>query len=190
MNLTPFITAPHKSVTTENHAYWTLSLHYLPATPCLSALETSNTLCLFFCNSNQHVMCPTRLLKQHERLLLYNSILECVRAKKRAVAGGRNCYVGELRTNFDPGDRLRTPGEITGASLYWSYLGEKLTSVRISQTWAWAGMRVISWDFAYWILNPCYLCCKCMYRLCSQWKHDTILLIFHSPKCITVLKLQ
>lgn len=87
MTLTPFITVPHKSVTTENHTYWTLSLHYLPATPCLSALETSNTLCLFFCISNQHVMRPTRLLKQHERLLLYNSILECVRAKKGAVCG-------------------------------------------------------------------------------------------------------
>lgn len=78
-------------------------------------------------------MHPTRPLRW-KRLLLYNGILECVRAKKGAVTGDRNCYVAELHTKFDPGDRLKTPGEIIVASLCRSYLGEKLTSVRISQT--------------------------------------------------------
>lgn len=71
-----------------------------------------------------------------KRLLLYNSILECVRAKNGAVTGDRNCYVAELRTKFDPGKGLKTPGEINVARLCQSECGEKLpkTSVRVSQT--------------------------------------------------------
>lgn len=154
----PVVIVPHKSVTTENHPSWTISLHYLPTTPCLPPSETSGTLYLFFCISNQYVIRPTWLLKRHERLLLHNSILECVRAKNGAVTGDRKCYVAELRIKFDPGNRLKTPGEIGAAS------GEKLRwrSVRVSQTWDWVGIRAISWDFAYWILNPSYLCSTCV----------------------------
>lgn len=42
------------------------------------------------------------------------------------MTGDRDCYIAELRAKFDPGNRLKTPGEINVAILRRSDCSEKL----------------------------------------------------------------
>lgn len=86
------------------------------------------------------------------RLLLYNSISECVSAETEAVSGEQSCYVAELHTKFDPGNRLTNP---------WRYLRSLSLSEGIClgfTTPNWAGMKEIPREFLYSALNPSYLC--------------------------------
>lgn len=69
------------------------SCHYFPVKPSIS----------LYLPSTSPVLCSTT------RLLLYNSISECVSAETEAVSGDQSCYVAELHTKFDPGNRLTNP---------------------------------------------------------------------------------
>lgn len=135
------------------------SLHYLPASPCLSAAEASDLLYLCF-GIFQSMLCTLWGLR-NERRLLYNSISECVRDENRAVTGNRNCYVAELRTKFDLGNQPRIPPRNQRIHPPPVWLGWKVKTgichQHVSQP-HWAGMR-LPWDSVHWILNPSRLCC-------------------------------